>query len=295
VGGGKTALAVVRGDHDVTEIKLARALGVGEVALAEAHVVKKVTGAAVGFAGPVGLKDANVVIIIDHDAANVADGISGGNETDVHLKHVAFGRDFQGTRASLRSAVDGDPCPECGGSLKLYRGIEGGHIFMLGTHYSRLMNATYLDKDQKKQHIVMGCYGIGVSRLVAAAVEQHFDEGGIRWPASIAPYDVHIVQLGEEDEVKEAIDALEKDLEALGVEVLIDDRKERPGVKFKDADLIGIPLRVTLGARGLKTGTLELKPRSEPDPKQAENLPLDKAAQILAERVRAALGAATTA
>ena len=171
-----------------------------------------------------------------------------------------------------------------------YRGIEGGHIFILGTHYSAKMGATYLDEKGESKPIVMGCYGIGVSRLVATAVEQHHDENGIVWPMAIAPYQVHLVALGSDATVMQAAERLERELEERGIEVLFDDREERPGVKFKDADLIGIPLRVTVGAKALAAGNVELKPRSEKDPKKAELIPLDKAADLIAERVRAALG-----
>ena len=288
VAGKDVVMIVVRGDHEVNEVKLARALGASEVHLAGAADVQKATGAAVGFAGPVGFKGR---ILIDRDAANVNDGVTGANETDYHFVHAQRGRDFEAEVADLRSAVDGDPCPSCGKPLKLYRGIEAGHIFLLGTHYTSKMQATYLDEKGEQQLIVMGCYGIGVSRLVATAVEQNFDDNGIRWPMSIAPYAIHVVQVGAEPEVSAAVARLETELERAGIEVLIDDRDERPGVKFKDADLIGIPLRVTVGAKGLKNGAIELKPRSEPDPKKVELLPLDTAAPTLVGRVRALLAA----
>jgi prolyl-tRNA synthetase len=238
----------------------------------------------VGFAGPVGFAGK---IVVDRDAASVAGGVTGANETDQHFTDVLFGRDYEGEVADLRSVKDGDPCPKCGGKLALFRGIEAGHIFVLGTHYSAKMGATYLDKDGTNKALVMGCYGIGVSRLVATTVEQHNDENGIVWPAAIAPYPVHIVQLGQEPEVIEAVARLEQELGALGIEPLVDDRDERPGVKFKDADLVGMPLRVTIGAKSLKNGSVELKPRTEKDPKKAELLPQASAASILSERLRA--------
>ncbi|HEV8247619.1 MAG TPA: proline--tRNA ligase, partial [Polyangiaceae bacterium] len=281
-------LAVVRGDHDVNEVKLARALGVGEVHLAGPSDVEKATGAAVGFAGPVGFRGR---VIVDQDAAAIRDGVSGANETDHHFKHVLLGRDYQAPVMPIRSVIEGDICPTCGGVLKLYRGIEAGHIFLLGTRYSAQMGATYLDESGQQKSIVMGCYGIGVSRLVATAVEQHHDENGIVWPMSIAPYQVQIVQLGDTPEVVAAVAELERGLERAGLEVLTDDRDERPGVKFKDADLIGIPLRITLGERSLKAGNVELKPRSEPDPKKAELVPLGRAQELVIARVQAALAA----
>ncbi|HTM44478.1 MAG TPA: proline--tRNA ligase, partial [Polyangiaceae bacterium] len=192
--GKELVLAIVRGDHEVNEIKLARSVGVGEVFLADASEVEKATGASVGFAGPVGFQGK---IHVDREAACVPDGICGANRNDTHLKHVVHGRDYQATTAEIRNVNDDDPCPQCGGALKKYRGIEAGHIFILGTHYSAKMDAHYLDKEQKKRILVMGCYGIGVSRLVAAAVEQHHDQDGIAWPMSIAPYAVHVVQMSE--------------------------------------------------------------------------------------------------
>jgi prolyl-tRNA synthetase len=277
----------VRGDHEVNEVKLARALGAQEVHLASAADVERATGAAVGFAGPVGFEGR---VIIDSDAAAVAAGITGANRTDAHLMDVVFERDFRGEVAAIRSVREGDLCPSCGASLGLYRGIEAGHIFLLGTHYSAKMGASYLAENGESRSIVMGCYGIGVSRLIAATVEQHNDEYGIRWPMSIAPYQVHVVQVGTEPEVTEAVARLESELAARGVEVLIDDRDERPGVKFKDADLIGVPVRVTVGAKGLKSGGIELKPRSERDPKKVSIIPLDTAAETLQREVSRLLG-----
>lgn len=279
---GKPVMAVVRGDHELNEIKLARALGVSEVHLASSADVFEATGAPTGFAGPVGFKGR---ILVDRDAAAVADGITGANQKDAHRLHVVFERDYTGTVAELRSVKEGDACPQCGQKLSLYRGIEAGHIFLLGTHYSSKMNASYLDEKGEQQTIVMGCYGIGVSRLLATAVEQHHDDNGIRWPMSIAPYQLHIVQLGSEPEVVETVRNLERELEARGIELLVDDRDERPGVKFKDADLVGIPLRVTIGAKALAKGGIELKARTETDPKKAEIIPIGSAVTILCERI----------
>lgn len=283
VAGDEVVMAVVRGDHEVNEIKLARALKVGEVHLAGAEEVRRATGAEVGYAGPVGFKGR---VLVDRDAASVASGVAGANESGYHLLNVQRGRDYQGEDAVIRTATDGDLCPSCAAPMKLYRGVEAGHIFILGTHYSAKMGATFLDENQEKRPMVMGCYGIGVSRLVAAAIEQHHDADGIRWPMSIAPYHVHITQLGAEPEVLEAVAALEASLEQAGVEVLVDDRAERPGAKFKDADLIGIPLRVTIGARSLKAGGVELKRRENSDPKSAELLPLAEASERLIALVR---------
>ncbi|MBM4363263.1 MAG: proline--tRNA ligase, partial [Deltaproteobacteria bacterium] len=236
------------------------------------------------YAGPIGFRGR---ILVDRSAAAAGGAIAGANERDHHLRGVVFGRDYQGEVHDLRSVVDGDACPSCGGPLALYRGVEAGHIFILGTHYSAKMGATYVSATGENRPLVMGCYGIGVSRLVATAVEQHHDENGIVWPAAIAPYPVHIVQLGSEPEVREAVARLERELTARGLEPLVDDRDERPGVKFKDADLIGIPLRVTVGQKALAGGNVEFKPRTEKSPKNAELLPLDAAAGILAERFAA--------
>jgi prolyl-tRNA synthetase len=284
---GELVLAVVRGDHELNEVKLAAALGVREVLLASAEEVQRVTGAPLGFAGPVGFSGR---VLVDRDAASVADGVTGANQVDEHWQHVVFGRDYQGEVRELRSVQEGDSCPSCGGQLGLYRGIEGGHIFLLGTHYTAKMGATYLDHEGEERQIVMGCYGIGVSRLVAAAVEQHHDQQGIIWPMAIAPYQVQLVQLGNEEHVVAAVAQLERELLEQGLEVLVDDRDERPGVKFKDADLIGAPLRLTVGARGLKDGQVELKVRAAADPKQVELLALNAAPGVLKQRVAEALG-----
>lgn len=287
LAGDALVLAVVRGDHDVNEVRLARALGVDEVFLAGEADVEKATGAKVGFAGPVGFAGK---VLVDRAASLVPSGVTGANATDYHLKNVRFGRDYQGTVADFRLATTGDPCPNCEqGTLTSYRGIEAGHIFILGTKYSQTMGATYVDEKQQQRTLVMGCYGIGVSRLVATTIEQHHDDNGIRWPMAVAPYHVHLVTIGADAAVTTAARELHDALQAQGVDVLWDDRDERPGVKFKDADLIGIPLRVTIGAKGLATGNVELKPRTEPDPKKAELVPVVDAARVLAERVRAAL------
>jgi prolyl-tRNA synthetase len=284
--GSDVVLAVVRGDHEVNEVKLARALGVGEVHLAGAADVEKATGAALGFAGPPGFRGR---VVIDRDAASVRDAVTGANATDYHQKHVAFGRDFTAETAEIRNIAAGDGCPACGARLEIYRGIEAGHIFLLGTRYSEAMQAKYLDEAGTAKIIVMGCYGIGVSRLVATVVEQHHDENGIRWPMAVAPYQVHVVPIGEGQAVAEATRAIETGLESAGIEVLVDDRDERPGVKFKDADLVGIPLRVTVGDKGLKNGQVELKPRSEPDPKKAEPVALEAIVERLVGEVKKCL------
>ncbi len=291
VAGKDAVLVVVRGDHEVNEIRVARLLGVNEVFLASDAEVERATGAKVGFAGPVGFKGR---VLVDRAASLVVNGATGANETDYHFTGVNFSRDYEGEVVDVRLAANGDLCPNCAnagknGKLTLYKGIEAGHIFILGTKYSTAMSASFLDPAQEKKPIVMGCYGIGVSRLVATIVEQHHDAEGISWPWRIAPYHVEIVSIGKDAAVLEAATKLYADLQARGVEVLWDDRDERPGVKFKDADLIGIPLRVTVGGKGLAAGNVEVKPRTELDPKKAELVPVASAAQIIADRVHAAL------
>ncbi|MEO7096023.1 MAG: proline--tRNA ligase, partial [Polyangiales bacterium] len=282
-------MACIRGDHEVNEVKLAKALGVAEVHLAAEGDVYKATNAKVGYAGPVGFKGR---IVIDPAAAAIGNAITGANKTDYHLKGVNFGRDFTGDQADLRAAVAGDLCPSCKkGHFKAYKGIEGGHIFILGTHYSSKMKAVFLDEKGEEKPIVMGCYGIGVSRLVASAVEQHHDADGIRWPASIAPYHVHLCTLGNDAAMNEVAEKLGKELVAAGLDVLWDDRDERPGVKFKDADLVGLPFRVTIGAKTLAQASCELKARANRDSKSFELVPLAGAAERIARAVREASAA----
>lgn len=257
-----TAMAIVRGDHTLNEIKLARALSVDEITMASEAAVREATGASPGSVGPVGYKGR---IIVDRAATTMSEAVCGANKEGFHLLHVLYGRDYEGSICDIRQVQGGDPCPECASTLRSYRGIEGGHIFILGTHYSSKMNANYLDQNGKSKPFVMGCYGIGVSRLVASAIEQNHDDGGIIWPMAIAPYQVIISAIGKEEEVHQHAEKLYQELCESGAEVLLDDRNERPGVKFKDADLLGIPLRITVGARGLAKGVVEFKQRSHPE------------------------------
>jgi len=267
VWGDQVAAVLVRGDDDVNEVKLAKALGATDLFLAGDAEVERVTGAPVGFAGPVGLK---ARILADRHVADVKDGVTGANAGDKHLVHVVPGRDFQPEWFDLRSARNGDVCPKCGGSLRLFHGIEAGHTFVLGTHYSAKMGANYLAEDGKEHPLVMGCYGIGVSRLVASAIEQHYDADGIKWPAAIAPYDVSFVPVGAEPELRAKADELYAAMTAAGIDVLLDDRDERPGVKFKDADLIGLPFRLVLGKKGLAGGFVEFRRRGEKENRNVE-------------------------
>ncbi len=254
-------LALLRGDHDLNEIKLKNLLGCETLELAPDAVVEKVTGAPVGFAGPVGLK---VRVVADHTVAGMKNFIVGGNEKDLHLKNVNLGRDFSvALFADLRNVVPGDACPRCSdGVMEIRRGIEVGHVFKLGTKYSEALKATYLDAAGKEQVIFMGCYGIGVGRSVAACIEQNHDPDGIIFPIPIAPFHCIISALNPKDEaVMAAAERIYNELTAAGVETLLDDRDERPGSKFKDADLIGIPLRIVVGNKNLVNGNVELKQR----------------------------------
>jgi prolyl-tRNA synthetase len=259
--GGKTVAVLVRGDHDVNEVKLKKALGATELTMADPAAVEKVTGAPVGFAGPIGLS--GVTLIADLAVKSLANVVVGGNAADTHWADANPGRDFTPERyADLRNAVIGDACPRCTKPLRIVRGIEVGHVFMLGTKYSEKMKATYLDKQGQDQLIVMGCYGIGVGRTAASSIEQNHDAKGIIWPAPIAPFHVHVLPLAvKPGPVLDAACALEAELEKAGIEVLVDDRDERPGVKFNDADLIGCPYQVVIGDKGLKEGQIELKER----------------------------------
>ncbi len=281
VAGEEVCLAVVRGDHEVNELGLARHLGVDEVLLASDAAVKEATGTEIGFVGPVGFAGR---ILADPDAVAVRNAIAGASETPYHYKFVNHGRDFEAEVVSIRQATSGDPCPNCDGTLELYRGIEGGHIFVLGTHYSDKMQATFLDEEGSSHSIVMGCYGIGVSRLIAAIIEQHHDEHGIRWPIHVAPYQVIITAIGKEEAPLTKATEIYDALRAEGVDALLDDRSERPGVKFKDADLLGIPLRITVGSRGLKQGTVELKQRTE---SESQDVPIDDAVATVRRAVAA--------
>jgi prolyl-tRNA synthetase len=259
---GKPVAVLVRGDRQVEEVKLKNLLGVADVEMADDKEVFDATGVPTGYLGPVGV---TIRIVADQEVEAMQNFYVGGNEKNYHFKNVNFGRDFQVEAvADLRQITTDDPCPECGGKLDTTEGIEVGHVFKLGTGYSESMNATFQDKDGQGKHFVMGCYGIGVTRIVAAAIEQNHDDKGIIFPVPLAPYSVIIVNLGINDEViNTAAEKLYHDLQTAGLEVLIDDRDERPGFKFKDADLLGIPYRVTVGKNFVNNGTLEIKHRKD--------------------------------
>jgi len=259
---GHAAVGLVRGDHDLNEIKLKNHLGWETIAMADEATVQKVTGGPSGFSGPVGLS--GVPVIADHGIQTVSAGVTGANRADLHLRNVQVNRDFTPDGfADIRVAREGDGCPRCSGTLRITRGIEVGHVFKLGTKYSEAMGATFLDEDGKSRPMIMGCYGIGVGRTAAAAIEQNHDKDGICWPVPIAPFTVQLLPLNMKS--KEVTDLAEKfydDLTGQGIDVLLDDRNERPGFKFKDADLIGIPWRIVVGDKGLKEGVVEIKERS---------------------------------
>jgi len=257
---GKTVAVLIRGDHEVNEIKLTKALGATDLVMVDAATVEKLTGAPVGFAGPIGLKE--VPLIADLSVRGLVNVVVGGNAADTHWVDATPGRDFTPDRyADIRSAVVGDACPRCTKPLRIVRGIEVGHVFMLGTKYSEKMKAIYLDKQGQERMMVMGCYGIGVGRTAAAAIEQNHDAKGIIWPAPIAPFHVHVLPLADKGKVLEAAIALETEFGKAGIEVLVDDRDERPGVKFNDADLIGCPHQVVIGEKNFSQGLVELKER----------------------------------
>ncbi|HWP35697.1 MAG TPA: proline--tRNA ligase [Thermodesulfobacteriota bacterium] len=259
-GDGRVFAVVVRGDHQVNEIKLRNALGLSAVTPVAEERAPALAGAGVGSIGPVGLA---LETVADAWIATVRDGVTGAGEEGYHLRHVVPGRDFQpGRTLDIRVAVDGDPCPRCGGRLAIRRGIEVGHVFKLGTRYSAAMRCTFLDADGVEKPVIMGTYGIGIGRTMAAAIEQNHDKDGIIWPVPIAPYQVIVLPLNMQDpaQVREA-EALYAALGQAGWEVLLDDRDERPGAKFKDADLIGIPLRLVVSDKTLRQGAAELKVR----------------------------------
>ncbi|MBP7332912.1 MAG: proline--tRNA ligase [Firmicutes bacterium] len=252
---------LVRGDRDVNEIKLLNLLGCLRVDLAGENTIKKVTGASRGFSGPVGLQ--GVKIIADLEVSSIANAVTGANKDHFHLLNVNPGRDFSiDIVADIRIVEAGEPCPRCGQKLKEARGIEVGQIFKLGDKYSKLLGATYLDESGKAKPIIMGCYGIGVSRTMAAAVEQNNDRDGIIWPAAIAPFHAVVIPVNTRDPEQIALaEKVYTNLTAAGVETILDDRYERAGVKFKDADLIGYPLRITVGSKAVLEKTLEVKTR----------------------------------
>jgi prolyl-tRNA synthetase len=281
---GKPVAALVPGDREVNEHKLKRALNARRLELADDATIRKVTGAAVGFAGPVGLA---IPVYADCSLSGAAGRFTGANKDDTHLANVDLARDAKVAEfLDLVIVGAGDACPRCGGALRRVRGIEVGHVFKLGTKYSESFQAKYLNEKGQAELMVMGCYGIGVTRTLQAIIEQSRDKDGIVWPVSVAPYSVALLLLDPKDAaVTAAAEKLAGELEALGVDVLLDDREERPGVKFKDADLIGLPFRVVVGAKSLAKGGVEVKPRISKD---FQLVPAEQAAAKIAELVAAA-------
>ncbi|MBX5437101.1 MAG: proline--tRNA ligase [Alicyclobacillaceae bacterium] len=268
---GQPVAVCLRGDHEVNEVKLKNVLGARHVEVAPADAVERLCGRPVGFVGP----DVNLPVWFDRDVWSVADGVAASAEPGYHDVHVLPGRDFEvGRTADLRMVADGDRCQHCGSPLRFFRGIEVAHVFKLGTKYSSVFRATYLDERGQERVIQMGCYGLGTSRVIAAIVEQCHDEHGIVWPMSVAPYRVHIVPVSVRDEQQmQVAKSLYHRLRAAGVDVLLDDRDERPGVKFKDADLIGLPVRITVGNK-VAEGAVEVKLRRTGD---VQVLPVEQA------------------
>ena len=281
---GKPVMVCVPGDRDVNDVKLKHFLDVKKLELADFETVLKASGANAGSVGPVKPADASIRIVCDQALKGAKGCIVGANKDDYHLKNVDLARDCNIADADFADLVvvrDGDICAKCGKPMVIKRGIEVGHVFKLGTKYTDAFNAVYKTDDLKEATMIMGCYGIGVSRTVQAVIEQSHDKDGIIWPASVAPYQVCISLLDpDQAEVAAVADKLEAELEAMGVDVIVDDRAERPGVKFKDADLIGFPVRVVVGAKGLANGGVEVKRRDQDKSQMKIVAPAEAAAAI---------------
>ena len=285
---GDLAMALLRGDHELNELKLKNHLGWDEIQMASEEQILACTGSPVGFLGPIGLKQ-DIPVIADRVVQGMTNVVLGANEKDQHYINANCGRDFEIAEfVDIRTVAAGDACPRCdSGKLEMWRGIEVGHVFKLGTKYSKALNATYLDANGREQTIFMGCYGIGIGRTVAAAIEQNHDENGIIFPLPIAPFHCSVVAVNTKDSgVMAAAEEIYFCLEKLGVEVLFDDRDERPGVKFKDNDLIGIPLRIVVGSKGLAEGKVEVKIRSTGE---ILSLSIEEVAAAVKQLVEAAL------
>ena len=281
---GKPVMVCVPGDRDVNDVKLKHFLDVKKLELADYEMVLKASGANAGSVGPVKLADASIRIVCDQELKGAKGCIVGANKDDYHLKNVDLARDCNIADADFADLVvvrDGDICAKCGKPMVIKRGIEVGHVFKLGTKYTDAFNAVYKTDDLKEATMIMGCYGIGVSRTVQAVIEQSHDKDGIIWPAAVAPYQVCISLLDpDQAEVAAVAEKLEAELEAMGIDVIVDDRAERPGVKFKDADLIGFPVRVVVGAKGLANGGVEVKRRDQDKSQMKVIAPAEAAAAI---------------
>ena len=281
----KPIAVLIRGDHEANEGKIRRAVGAEKLELADPDVIQRVTGAPVGFAGPVGMAE-EIPVWADRDVRPMRNAVTGANAADTHLTGVNPDRDFEARQfADLRNAGQDDPCPRCSSTLDVRHAIEVGHVFKLGTKYSKALGARFLDDNEQQHDIIMGCYGIGINRIMAGLIEISHDDNGIIWPISLAPYEVLIVPLKVTDEeTMKVAEQLSEGLTAAGVEVLMDDRDHRAGVKFKDADLIGVPLRIVLGPKGLKESKVEIKWRWDAKP---ELIDLDGAVEEIAQMVAA--------
>lgn len=279
IADGRLVMAVIRGDMQVNEVKLSNALKARELRLASDAEIEA-AGLVPGFASPAGVR--GVYVIADDSVTLGANLVAGGNQPDTHVKNLNYPRDFHvDALRDIASAQTGDRCVRCGGKMATARGIEVGHVFKLGTVYSEKMGATYLDRDGTKKPIVMGSYGIGLGRLLAAAIEQHHDQQGIIWPAAIAPYQVHVIGLNMANkDVADASERIYAELQAAGCEVLFDDRVETAGVKFNDADLLGMPVRVTVSQRTIAAGSVEVMPRKI---RQPALVPLDQLVAAVGE------------
>ena len=284
---GKPIAVLIPGDRELNEHKLARALGGVTLQMADDQTIARVTGAPVGFAGPVGLK---IPIYADAELTTPRPCAAGANAADTHLIHVVLGRDAVVTEFhDLVTAREGDRCPRCNGKMREKRGIEVGHVFKLGTKYSKAFDAGYLDAEGNRQICVMGCYGIGVTRTLQAIIEQSHDANGIIWPMAVAPYQVSLVVPNtQHPESVRVAEELLKALEARGIEVLFDDRDERPGVKFKDADLLGLPIRAVVSERSLAEGKVEIKLRTEADKKMIKMIPVTDVISFIESTIRGA-------
>ena len=285
--GDRTVVVLLRGDHELNEEKLTLAAGVGHLVLADESVIEQVSNAAVGFAGPMGMAEKVDMLLVDHAVAALAVGVTGANKTDYHVRNVVPGRDFplageNVVVTDLRNAVEGDMYQ--GRKLLFRRGIEVGQVFKLGTKYSIRLGATFLDENGSDRPCLMGCYGIGINRILASAIEIGHDDNGMILPLSIAPFEVLISSVNQDDEqVVQAAGQIYQELCQAGLDVLWDDRPLRGGVKFKDADLIGVPIRITVGKRGLAEGNVEIKLRCEQD---NESVPVDQATARTIELTR---------
>ncbi|MBJ9592355.1 proline--tRNA ligase [Burkholderia seminalis] len=281
-------LVMLRGDHDLNEIKVSKLPGLKNHRFATEQEIVEWFGTPPGYLGPVGTKKP-VKVIADRTVANMSDFVVGANEVDYHIAGVNWGRDLpEPDVADVRNVKKGDASPDGKGVIDICRGIEVGHVFQLGTKYSDAMGATFLDESGKPQPMLMGCYGVGVTRILGAAIEQNFDDKGIIWPESIAPFEVVLCPMGYDrsEMVRETADKLYAELVAAGIDVILDDRGERPGVMFADWELIGVPHRLVIGERGLKEGKIEYQGRRDAE---ATLLPADAAAATVAEKIRAAL------